>query len=122
MPRDWRLVGTAEQDFDDEGFRDHARESIEQFGRDGVAEGDFEDFRQAAHLRPVAAGAEPSARRCAAREAIDGEARCCTTWPCRHPPSARSPRRSADSSLTGPEARVIMEKPFGHDYAVGTRV
>jgi glucose-6-phosphate 1-dehydrogenase len=117
LPRDWRLVGTAEQDYDDEGFRDHARESIEQFGRDGVGEGDFEAFAKRLTYVPVAAGAEPLGEAvAAARKQIEGEARLLHYLAV--PPPAFGPitETLGGLELTGPEARVIMEKPFGHDY------
>jgi glucose-6-phosphate 1-dehydrogenase len=117
LPRDWRLVGTAEQDYDDEGFRDHARESIEQFGRAGIGEGDFEAFRERLTYVPVDAGPEPLGEAvAAARKAIDGDPRLLHYLAV--PPPAFGPitETLGGLELTGPEARVIMEKPFGHDY------
>ena len=117
MPPDWRLVGTAEQDFDDEGFRAHARESVEQHGRDGAGEGDLEAFGERLTYVPVAAGPEPlGAAVAAARKEIDGDARLLHYLAV--PPPAFGPitETLGGLELTGPEARVIMEKPFGHDY------
>jgi glucose-6-phosphate 1-dehydrogenase len=117
MPRDWRLVGTAEQDFDDGAFRDHARESIERFGRDGAGDRDLEAFGERLTYVPVAAGAEPLGEAvAAARKQIDGEARLLHYLAV--PPPAFGPitETLGGLELTGPEARVIMEKPFGHDY------
>ena len=57
MPEEWRLVGNAEQDYDDEGFRQHAYDVIQKFGRhDGIAEGDFEGFQRRLHYVPLSAG------------------------------------------------------------------
>ena len=118
LPQEWRLVGTAEQDYDDDGFRDHAREAIEQFGRSGVAEGDFEDFQQRLSYVPVSAGAGALGEAVAtARQAIDGDCRMLHYLAVPPPAFGAITETLGGLGLTGPEARVIMEKPFGHDYA-----
>lgn len=117
LPHEWRLVGNAEQDYDDDGFRDHAREVIEEFGRAGVSEGDFEGFQRRLSYVPLSAGPEALGEKVAeARAAIDGDCRLLHYLAV--PPAAFSSitETLGKLELTGPESRVIMEKPFGHDF------
>ncbi len=117
LPEEWRLVGTAEQDYDDQGFREHAREVIEQFGRDGIAEGDFEGFDERLSYVPVSAGAEALGEKVAdARKQLDGSSRLLHYLAVPPPAFGAITETLGSLELTGPEARVIMEKPFGHDY------
>jgi glucose-6-phosphate 1-dehydrogenase len=117
LPADWRLVGTADQDFDDESFRDHAREVIEQFGRAGVGEGDFDSFRERLTYVPVSAGPEPLGEAvAAARKAIDGDSRLLHYLAVPPPAFGAITETLGSLDLCGPESRVIMEKPFGHSY------
>ena len=116
LPREWRLVGTAGQDYDDDGFREHAREVIEQFGRHGLAEGDFEGFQRRLSYVPVDAGPEALGEAvAAARGEIEGDCRLLHYLAV--PPAAFGSitETLGRLDLAGPEARVIMEKPFGHD-------
>jgi glucose-6-phosphate 1-dehydrogenase len=118
LPEQWRLVGTAADDFDDAGFREHARAVVEEFGRMGVAEGDWAAFESRLSYVPVGAGAQAlGAAVAAARTAIDGSVRLLHYLAV--PPAAFDDvtETLAEVGLTGPEARVIMEKPFGHDLA-----
>ncbi len=101
LPHEWRIVGTADQDYDDDSFREHAHDVIEKYGRRGeLSKGDFEGFHRRLSYVPVSAGSE-----CAAHEGERGAARrsapiagCCTTSRCRRRPLARSPRRSSRSA------------------------
>jgi glucose-6-phosphate 1-dehydrogenase len=117
LPDEWRIVGNADQDFDDEGFREHARESIEKFGRRGIAESDFEGFQRRLSYVPISAGTDALGHKIAdARKQIDGDCRLLHYLAV--PPAAFGAitEELASLELTGPEARVVMEKPFGHDY------
>ncbi len=61
LPERWRIVGTAEQDYHDAGFREHARSAVSEHGRDGVAEREWAEFEQRLSYVPVAAGEGPLA-------------------------------------------------------------
>ena len=117
LPGEWQLVGTADQDFDDAGFRDHAREVIEEFGRDGIEGSGLEDFQQRLSYVPVAAGPEALGTAvAAARTRIEGDCRLLHYLAVPPPAFGAITETLGSLGLTGPEARVIMEKPFGHDY------
>jgi glucose-6-phosphate 1-dehydrogenase len=117
LPEEWRIVGTAEQDYDDDGFREHAREVIDQFGRAGVGEGDFEGFKDRLTYVPVAAGTKALGEKVnEARGAIDGDSRLLHYLAVPPPAFGAITKTLGSLDLCGPEARVIMEKPFGHDY------
>ena len=117
LPQEWRLVGTADQDYDDDGFRDHAREVIDEFGRAGTGEGDFENFQRRLSYVPVKAGPDALGEKVAdARAAIDGECRLLHYLAVPPPAFGSITETLAKLDLTGAGSRVIMEKPFGHDY------
>jgi len=117
LPREWRIVGTAEQSYDDEGFRSHARDVIDEFGRAGIGEGDFEGFSRRLSYVPVSAGTEALGEKVAeARKEIDGDSRLLHYLAVPPPAFGAITETLGKLDLCGPEARVIMEKPFGHDY------
>ena len=116
MPEGFRIVGTAETDLDDDGFRDHARGALEEFGRHGLDEEAWEAFAGNLSYVPVDAGPEALGEAVAkAREQIGGAARLLHYLAV--PPSAFTPivATLSEIELTGEGARVILEKPFGHD-------
>jgi glucose-6-phosphate 1-dehydrogenase len=119
LPDEWRIVGNADQDYDDESFQAHAHEVIEKHGRHGgVSEGDFEGFRRRLHYVPISAGQDALAAKVKeARESI-GDPSCRLLHYLAVPPAAFEAITGELSALglNGPEARVIMEKPFGHSY------
>jgi glucose-6-phosphate 1-dehydrogenase len=116
LPEQWRLVGTAEQEFDDDGFRDHAREVVDEFGRVGTSEGDFDGFQSRLGYVPVDAGPEALGEKIAdARKQIDGDARLLHYLAVPPPAFGAITETIGKLQLAGPESRVIMEKPFGHD-------
>ena len=111
LPQQWRLVGTAEQDYDDDGFRDHAREAIEQFGRSGVAEGDLRELQQRLSYVPVSAGAGPWGE--GRGDGAPGDRRRLPHAPLPGGAAARAFGAITETlgglGLTGPEARVIWK-------------
>ena len=119
LPERYRIVGTATSDLGgDQGFRRHARQAVARFGRRDVDDGRWEDF--AARLSYVRVGAGPDALAeavAAAGEAVGGEARLLHYLAV--PPNAFAEivATLAAIELTGDRARVILEKPFGHDLA-----
>ncbi len=118
LPEQWRLVGTAGQDYDDQAFREHAREAVDEHGRLGLAEGDWESFAARLSYVPISAGSERLGEAVgAARASLGGTPRLLHYLAV--PPAAFDDvtRTLAELELTGPESRVIMEKPFGHDLA-----
>jgi glucose-6-phosphate 1-dehydrogenase len=118
LPERYRIVGTAGTDYTDhDGFRDHVREALEQFCRQEVTDELFAAFADKITYMQVDSGPEALKDRVAeAREEIGGDARLLHYLAV--PPNAFGSiiTMLGDIGLAGPEARVILEKPFGHDH------
>ena len=116
MPSDWRLIGTATTDYGDDRFREIAREAIAEHGRLGLEEGDFDAFADKLSFVSVGDGVEALGEKIAEHRAeLDGDSRLLHYLAV--PPNAFGSIAGelGKLGLAGPEARVIMEKPFGHD-------
>lgn len=117
LPEQFEIVGTAGQDLDTKAFREHAKERIEEFGRTGLAEGDFDAFAERLAYVPVGAGSGALGEAVsAARAELPDDHRLLHYLAV--PPVAFDDVAGTlgELGLCGPEARVIMEKPFGYDY------
>jgi len=116
LPDAYRIVGTATDDLDGAGFVEHAREAVTEFSRIEIGEQAWERFAARLSYVPTGAGAG------ALGDAV-GEARA-DLGPSRllHylavPPAAFEAiiGTLVEVDLTGDDSRVILEKPFGHDY------
>ena len=111
-----RIVGTAMEDLDTEAFRDLAHDAVQNYGMHRLAEDDWEDF--ADRLSYVPQGAGPEGLTSAVKEAqsqLGDDARLLhyLSVPPKAAQAVVEMLRDADLT-TG--ARVIMEKPFGHDF------
>ena len=118
LPEDYRIVGTARTDYTDhDGYRDHVRDALEEFCEHGVDDEEFKAFADKITYVQVDSGPEALKERVSeAREEVGGEARLLHYLAV--PPNAFGPiiEMLGELGLTGPEARVILEKPFGHDH------
>jgi len=119
LPEGFVIIGYARSEMSDEEFRDRARQSVEQFAR-CKAEGEvWEEFRKRIsyvagefesemameHLRERLESAD-------AKQGTDGgRFYYCATPPAAYPLIVK---RLEESQLH-PEAKIVMEKPFGHD-------
>jgi glucose-6-phosphate 1-dehydrogenase len=111
-----RIVGTAMEDIDTETFRALAKDAVQNYGMHRLADEDWEDF--AARLSYVPQGAGPEGLTSAVKEAqsqLGDDARLLHYLSV--PPKAAQAvvEMLRDADLTS-GARVIMEKPFGHDF------
>ncbi len=117
MPRNYRIVGNADTTYDAaDGFRDHVRDALEQHGRFPVTDDGFDAFAEKISYVPLEAGPDALGQAiAAARSAVKG-ARLLHYLAV--PPAAFGAivRTLGALALTGEEARVILEKPFGHDH------
>ena len=114
---DCPIVGVAIDDWDDEQLRDHARDAIAA----SVSEPDEDVFsRLAARLSYVQGDYADAVDLRAGR---DGDRRRASSpvFYLEIPPSlfATVVHGLADAGLTE-NARVVIEKPFGHDLGIGT--
>ena len=118
LPENYRIVGTANTDYTDhDGFRKHVREALDEFCRVDVDDELFAAF--AAKITYVQVDAGPQALKDgvdAACADIGGEPRL-LHYLAVPPVAFGSIVQMLDGlDLTGQRARVILEKPFGHDY------
>jgi glucose-6-phosphate 1-dehydrogenase len=114
---DFRLIGSARSDLDDEAFRRHAREAYEEFGHREVSDEAWEAF--ASRLSYVNSQAGPAALSSAVR-ALEGE-----LGPAARrlhymsiPPGAMLGMIGMlDEADLVERSRIVLEKPFGTDGA-----
>ena len=116
MP-EFRLVGTASDELDVDGFRRLAREAIEEFARCPVGQEELERFTSRLRYVNPTAGASGLAAAIAGAEADLGDSPR-RLYHLSVPPAAASEvvRMLGEDGLAE-RARVIMEKPFGTDLA-----
>jgi glucose-6-phosphate 1-dehydrogenase len=121
LPERYAIVGTGGSRLDDAGFRERAREGVEAFSRHRLDEGRWQAF--ARELSYVSAPLDDPEAFAALRdrlEALDAGlgADGRRLFYCGTPPSAfpTIARRIGDAGL-GENARIVLEKPIGHDLA-----
>ena len=117
LPRGVRIVGTSPVELDEEGFRAHVRDSLAQFAHPAPTEAEQDAF---AEVITYAVSTSDDLSALLAR--VDRASLDVGTSPriliyLSVPPVAFSPIVTALSGtvLTDARARVILEKPFGHD-------
>jgi glucose-6-phosphate 1-dehydrogenase len=117
MPAGFRIVGTARRDIGEEGFRDLAREAIEESGRRPPEREAVERFVECLRFVALDGGLAPLVQAVeAARGELDEDARVLHYLSL--PPQAAGPTvRELGETGLGDGARVITEKPFGVDLA-----
>ena len=112
-----RIIGISLDDLDRDGFRELARNALEQFSSRKLNEADWAAFAQILDYVPMSAGAGAVKAAVEAAElALPGESRRIHYLSV--PPSAALPavRLLAEAGLVE-QSRIIMEKPFGTDLA-----
>jgi glucose-6-phosphate 1-dehydrogenase len=119
LPQGFAIVGYARSHLSDEEFRERAREAISEFGRRDCSDEEWKDFAQLLSYLPGEFDSELAMDHLRAHlERIDrergtngGRFYYCATPPQAYPAIVR---RLAESDLhVG--ARIVIEKPFGHD-------
>ncbi|HWF81353.1 MAG TPA: glucose-6-phosphate dehydrogenase [Streptosporangiaceae bacterium] len=118
MPDKYQIIGSSRRAWTDKQFREHARQAIADFGirkPTGKAWQDFQRRLSFASSDPPDAGALVEAIATAEREIGESPARL---FHLAIPPTAFEPTVTmiGDAGLA-PQARVIIEKPFGTDLA-----
>jgi glucose-6-phosphate 1-dehydrogenase len=117
-----RVVGTAMEDLTTDEFRTLARRSVESFGTHKVDDAAWQQFAERLTYVPQGAGPEGLASAVKEAEALQGPA-CCRLHYLSVPPKAAEAviAMLRDSDLAD-HARVVMEKPFGHDLASAVKL
>jgi glucose-6-phosphate 1-dehydrogenase len=121
LPERYAIVGSGGSRLEDAGFRERAREAIEEFSRHRLDEGRWQGFARG--LSYVSAPLGDPAAFGALRDrlvALDAELGAAgrRLFYCATPPSAFPTivERIAEARLTE-NARIVLEKPIGHDLA-----
>ncbi len=119
LPDEFRLIGTSPQRHTEEEFADHVRDAITSFGDDPVDEATWQQFRSRLFYSvSSAADMDDLATQVAlARHALGPSAHA--LYYLSIPPFAMDEtiRAIGGAGLATPDARVVLEKPFGTDYA-----
>jgi glucose-6-phosphate 1-dehydrogenase len=117
LPETHRIIGVATTEWDDDGFRRHARLAVEEFARTPIDEGVWEGFSRS--LSYVAGSFDkPEAMRALTTQldAADEDG-CCggRLYYLAVPPHAFGPivRGLRQIGANTPNSRVVIEKPFG---------
>jgi glucose-6-phosphate 1-dehydrogenase len=121
LPARYAIVGSGGSRLDDAGFRERAREAVEAFSRHRLDEGRWQAFAQwlsyvSAPLDDPDAFGPLRERLVTLDAALGAEGR--RLFYCGTPPSAFPTivRRIGEGRL-GDDARIVLEKPVGHDLA-----
>ena len=112
---DSRVIGVSLDDFDDDGFREFARQACEEFGTRGMHSGGWEDFASKLSYVNVKDGPEALARAAAEQEAALGGENGRLHYLSVPPKAALDLVRTLDAADLVTGSRIIMEKPFGTD-------
>ena len=94
MPEDYRIVGSALDDLDDDGFREHARGALGEFCRMELGGEDWDEFSARLAFAPARPTRWRTASRAPSRRSGPKPAGS-TTCRCRRRPPGRSCERSA---------------------------
>jgi glucose-6-phosphate 1-dehydrogenase len=121
MPARFAVLGTGGAALDDAAFREHARGAVEEFSRHRWDEGHWQTFSQALFYvcapLDVPGGCAPLHQRVVSLDA-ELEADGCRLFYCATPASVfpMVARRIGEGHLAK-NARIVLEKPIGHDLA-----
>lgn len=117
-----RVIGVSLDTIDVEGFRAVARQALDQFASRPVSDADWAKFSDGLDYVPLSAGAEALREAVLKAEEALGEG-CQRVHYLSVPPNAAlsAIRLLAEANLIE-QSRVIMEKPFGTDYASAVKL
>ncbi len=122
MPQRFRVLGVARGDIGEDGFRQMAREAVEDSARRPPAPQAWDDFAECLRFVAVGEGLEPLADALGDARVEMGEGVNVLHY-LSLPPQAAGPTVEALGRLgLGKGARVVTEKPFGVDLASARRL
>ena len=114
---EFQVLGVSLDDYDDEGFREFARDALREFSSRRVDDGGWATFAGALHHQPMADGSDGLAKRVAElEETLGGEPRR-LHYLSVPPQGAEDVVAMLDAADLAARSRIIMEKPFGTDLA-----
>jgi len=119
LPQGFAVVGYARTEMTNEAFHDRARQAVEEFSRCEVTDEEWEDFRRRLSYVPGEFDSERAMEHLREHlESIDktqgtngGRFYYCATPPDAYPQIVA---RLGESNMHR-DARIVVEKPFGHD-------
>ncbi|WP_298906066.1 glucose-6-phosphate dehydrogenase [uncultured Aliiroseovarius sp.] len=114
MPKGARIIGAARSDMDDDGFRDFVEEAVRSFVSKRKCDPDtLAAFRETLFYVQVDATGDDGWAELKAKSKLDRvQAFYFSVGPRLFGPLAE---RLHTKGIAGPEARIVVEKPFGHD-------
>ncbi|WP_282064741.1 glucose-6-phosphate dehydrogenase [Aliiroseovarius marinus] len=114
MPEGARIIGAARSDLDDEGFRDFVEDAVRSFVSKRKCDPDtLAAFRETLFYVQVDATGDDGWAELKAKSKLDRvQAFYFSVGPSLFGPIAE---RLHTKGIAGPEARIVVEKPFGHD-------
>ncbi len=120
MPERYRIVGSGrpDGDMDTQGFRAHVREALEQFGRRELTDENWTPFADSLSFAAASAEQPDALVRAVDRAEQDLGGKLGRLVYLAVPPDAFGPMVSMlGATGLSERARLIVEKPFGHDLA-----
>jgi glucose-6-phosphate 1-dehydrogenase len=119
LPDGFAIVGYARSQMSDEDFREATRQSLKEFARCDPGGEEWEEFRRRISYLPGEFDSENAMEHLRERlEEVDQDLRTAggRLYYCATPPQAypQIVARLAESRMQ-PNARIVVEKPFGHD-------
>ncbi len=112
---DVEIVGTSLEDYDDESFRDFARQAVDEFGSHELTDEQWAGFAEKLHYVRQDAGPEALAEAVAAAERRLGEDVRRLHYLSVPPKAALAVIDTLRAADLVDHSRVVMEKPFGSD-------
>jgi glucose-6-phosphate 1-dehydrogenase len=119
---DLHIVGTSLEDYDDESFREFAREAISEFGSQKLTDDEWPRFGPKLHYVRQSAGPDALAEAVLAAERELGEGAHRLHYLSVPPGAALEVIDMLRSADLIDRSRVIMEKPFGSDLESAIRL
>jgi glucose-6-phosphate 1-dehydrogenase len=120
MPVRYRIVGSGRPDGapDLDGFRSHVKEALEKFGRKELTDQNWAPFAERLSFAPASAEQPDALLQAVAHAEQELEGHVPRLVYLAVPPDAFGPMVSMlGAAGLGERARLIVEKPFGHDLA-----
>jgi glucose-6-phosphate 1-dehydrogenase len=114
---DSRIIGVSMDDFDDDGFREFARDACREFGTRPVRSEQWDDFARRLSYVNVADGPDALAKEAAKQEESLGGSHGRLHYLSVPPKAAIDVVHTLDAAGLVEDSRIIMEKPFGTDLA-----
>ncbi len=119
---EYRILATALDDLDDDGFRVHTRAALEEFALRGVPDELWRDFSSRLHFIRQSAGPEAFADAVGRLEGELGTDVARLHYLSIPPAAASEVLELLGTAGLAERSRVIMEKPFGTDLASAVRL